>query len=147
MSHLSDRPVARLLPWTGPDGQTCYLLTDRAGAGRVSRHADQVEEVHLAMGLGLLEHAEPLIEDPAADAGQLRFLSAQLSRALRDAVRVAESRGDLLAEYRWRDGAEGTEAVEVTEVTEGAKVTEGAGRADGPAGRKDGGEGGSDGAS
>ncbi|MCZ0971913.1 hypothetical protein O1L55_11650 [Streptomyces albulus] len=69
MSHLSDRSVARLLPWTGPDGRTCYLLTDRAGAGRVSRHADQVEEVHLAMGLGLLEHAEPLIDDPAADAG------------------------------------------------------------------------------
>ncbi|MER7983998.1 hypothetical protein ABTY53_00115 [Streptomyces noursei] len=144
MSHSSDRPVARLLPWTGPDGQSCYLLTDRAGAGRVSRHADQVEEVHLAMGLGLLEHAEPLIDDPAADAGQLRFLSAQLSTALRDAVRVAESRGDLLAEYRWRDGAEGTGAGTGTGTVE---ATEGAERADGPAGRKNGGEGGSDGAS
>ncbi|MFF2812757.1 hypothetical protein ACFVT2_37425 [Streptomyces sp. NPDC058000] len=109
MPHPSDRPVARLLPWDGPDGQSCYLLTDRAGAGRVSRYADQVEEVHLSMSLGLLEHAEPLIDDPAADAGQLRFLSAQLSTALRDAVRVAESRGDLLAEYRRRGGTEGAE--------------------------------------
>lgn len=34
-----------------------------------------------------------LIDDPAVDARQLRFLSAQLSAALQDALRVAQSRG------------------------------------------------------
>ncbi|MEU7640043.1 MULTISPECIES: hypothetical protein [unclassified Streptomyces] len=138
MPHPSDRPVARLLPWAGPDGQSCYLLTDRAGAGRVSRYADQIEEVHLSMGLGLLEHAEPLIDDPAADAGQLRFLSAQLSTALRDAVRVAESRGDLLAEYRRHGGAEGARHADGPAARRRAGVPDGTGEAE-----RNGGEGGS----
>ncbi|QHC25899.1 hypothetical protein [Streptomyces sp. GS7] len=95
----------RLLPWSGPDGRPCYLLTDRAGGGFVSRRADEVEALQLRMGAGLLEHARAVIDDPAADARQLRFLSAQLSTALHDAVRVAESRGDRLADAEDEDGA------------------------------------------
>ncbi|MFJ6746766.1 MULTISPECIES: hypothetical protein [unclassified Streptomyces] len=97
MPHRTARPSARLLPWAGPDDQPCYLLTDSDG-GPVSRHADQVEAIQLGMGLGLLEHARALIADPAVDAAQLRFLSAQLSAALRDTVRIAESRGGRLEE-------------------------------------------------
>ncbi|MFJ9619110.1 hypothetical protein [Streptomyces noursei] len=101
MSHPSARPVARLLPWTGSADQPCYLLTDQKGDGPVSRYADRVEALQLAMSVGLLDHADPLIDDPSADAGQLRFLSAQLRTALRDTVRVAESRGERLAAYQW----------------------------------------------
>ncbi|MFE6690758.1 hypothetical protein ACFVFQ_30335 [Streptomyces sp. NPDC057743] len=93
------RAVGRLLPWAGADDQPCYLLTDLAGDGPVSRYADRIEALQLAMSLGLLDHAEPLIDDPSADAGQLRFLAAQLLAALRDAVRIAESRGERLAQY------------------------------------------------
>ncbi|MFI0224029.1 hypothetical protein [Streptomyces lydicus] len=73
-------------------GKPCYLFTDDDG-GFLSRYADEVEALQLGMGLGLLEHARVLIDDPAADARQLRFLSVQLSAALRDAVRVAQARG------------------------------------------------------
>ncbi|WP_312632600.1 hypothetical protein [Streptomyces noursei] len=90
-----------MLPWTGSADQPCYLLTDQTGDGPVSRYADRVEALQLAMSIGLLDHAEPLIDDPSADAGQLRFLSAQLRTALRDTVRVAESRGERLAAYQW----------------------------------------------
>lgn len=84
--------AARLLPWTGPEGKPCYLLTDDEG-GYVSRVADQIESVQLGMGTELLSHAQALLDDPKVDAGQLRFLSARLTEALRDAMRVAESRG------------------------------------------------------
>ncbi|WP_327704441.1 hypothetical protein [Streptomyces decoyicus] len=91
---MSTPPTPRLLPWTGPEGKPCYLLTDRDG-GPVSDRADQVEAIQLKMTVGLLDHAQALIDDPAVDVRQLRFLSAQLSAALRDAVRVAQSRGAL----------------------------------------------------
>ncbi|MEW1660860.1 hypothetical protein [Streptomyces sp. NPDC093707] len=107
-SARSARTVARLLPWAGSDDQPCYLLTDDAEDGPVSRYADRIEVLQLSMSAGLLDHAEPLVDDPKADAGQLRFLAAQLLLALRDAVRIAESRGERLAEYR-RSEDEGDE--------------------------------------
>ncbi|HET6358534.1 hypothetical protein [Streptomyces sp.] len=85
-------PAARLLPWTGPEGKPCYLLTDKGG-GYVSRVADQIESVQLGMGAELLGHAEVILDDPRVDAFQLRFLSARLTEALRDAMRIADSRG------------------------------------------------------
>ncbi|KIZ13567.1 hypothetical protein [Streptomyces natalensis] len=92
-STPSTPPVPRLLPWTTPDGdKPCYLLTDAEG-GYLSDRADRMEAVQLRMGKGLLEHAQEMVEDPATDARQLRFLSVQLGAALRDAVRIAESRG------------------------------------------------------
>ncbi|MFI1199035.1 hypothetical protein ACH4VR_06165 [Streptomyces sp. NPDC020883] len=106
------RSVVRLLPWTGSSEQPCYLLTDRTGDGPVSRYADRIEALQLRMSVGLLGHAEPIIDDPSADAGQLRFLSAQLRTALEDTVRVAESRGERLEEYRRaEEAAEVDEAV------------------------------------
>lgn len=85
--------TTRLLPWSGPEGKLCYLLTDSSGGGYVSRVADQIESVQLGMGAELVGHAQELLSDPKAGAGELRFLSARLTEALRDALRVAESRG------------------------------------------------------
>ncbi|MFB7633879.1 hypothetical protein ACFC0M_23455 [Streptomyces sp. NPDC056149] len=155
MPHRSDRnartaetvrptpTVGRLLPWVGADDQPCYLLTDLAGDGPVSRHADRIEALQLAMSLGLLDHAEPLIDDPSADAGQLRFLAAQLLAALRDAVRIAESRGERLAQHR--------QSTDTEDAEEGAGGAEGPEGAQGAAGVRDvdgdGSGGGGDGAS
>ncbi|WP_406421609.1 hypothetical protein OH809_16870 [Streptomyces sp. NBC_00873] len=86
-------PAIRMLPWTGPDGRVCLLVTDRQAPGVVSRVADQIEAVQLGMGVELIGHAEELLADPKADAGQVRYLAARLTEALRDAVRVAASRG------------------------------------------------------
>ncbi|KUO20533.1 hypothetical protein [Streptomyces dysideae] len=88
----TNRTITRLLPWSGPEGKPCYLLTDDSGGGYLSRLADNIESVQLGMGSELLGHAQELLDDPKAGAGELRFLSARLTEALRDAVRVAESR-------------------------------------------------------
>lgn len=45
------------------------------------------------MGAELLGHARALLDDRKADIGEVRFLSERLCEALRDALRVAESRG------------------------------------------------------
>ncbi|WP_338064029.1 hypothetical protein [Streptomyces noursei] len=118
-----------MLPWTGSADQPCYLLTDQTGDGPVSRYADRVEALQLEMSIGLLDHAEPLIDDPSADAGQLRFLSAQLRTALRDTVRVAESRGERLAAYQ--RSQEPDESDETDEPDESDTSDESAGAAGG----------------
>ncbi|GGY94878.1 hypothetical protein [Streptomyces poonensis] len=84
-----ERP-ARLLPWPGAEGKSCYLITDDPG-GPVSRLADTTEAVQLDMGAGLLTHADALL--PHAPSGDLRHLAECLTEALRDALRIAESRG------------------------------------------------------
>ncbi|MFK8847505.1 hypothetical protein [Streptomyces sp. Ac-502] len=86
----------RLLPWPGPSGQRSYLLTDY-GDSHLSRLADEMEEVQLAMGTELLDHAADMLEDRKAGGLEFRFLSARLCEALRDVLRVAESRGGRLA--------------------------------------------------
>ncbi len=83
----------RLLPWSGPTSKPCYLAGD---GGVLSQLADQVETVQLSMGCELLGHADALLDDHKASAGELRFLATRLSEALRDAPRVAESRGGRL---------------------------------------------------
>ncbi|MBT2410431.1 hypothetical protein J7I94_07635 [Streptomyces sp. ISL-12] len=87
------RRLTRLLPWSGPEGKPCYLITDGSGRGYVSRVADRIESVQLGMGAELVSHAQALLSTPEASAGELRFLSARLTEALQDALRVAESRG------------------------------------------------------
>ncbi|MFF1501760.1 hypothetical protein ACFVZR_18185 [Streptomyces sp. NPDC058316] len=88
--------VTRLLPWTGADDRICLLITDGRGRGPVSRVADQVEAVQLGMGVELIGHAEDLLADPGTDAAQVRYVAVRLTEALRDAVRVAVSRGERL---------------------------------------------------
>nr|WP_234388153.1 hypothetical protein [Streptomyces tibetensis] len=56
----------------------------------MSRLADITEASQLDMGAGLLAHAEGLLPD-AAEA-RLRFRAERLTEALRDILRVAESR-------------------------------------------------------
>ncbi|WP_328769685.1 hypothetical protein [Streptomyces sp. NBC_00286] len=80
----------RLLPWPGAEGKPCYLLTDDCG-GPVSRLADATESIQLDMGTQLLAHAHDML--PGTPPGDLRFLAERLTEALRDALRVAESRG------------------------------------------------------
>ena len=83
------RRTLRLLPWTGPEAKPCFHITDDGG-GRVSRLADVTEAMQLDMGAQLLAHAEDLLPD--ATEAQLRFLAERLTEALRDILRVAESR-------------------------------------------------------
>jgi hypothetical protein len=100
------RTTTRLLPWSGVEGKPCYLLTDEGSGGYLSRLADNVESVQLGMGSELLDHARELLDDPKDGTGELRFLSARLTEALRDALRVAESRGARLPAPDDTDGAD-----------------------------------------
>ncbi|MEV8060758.1 hypothetical protein AB0P37_30900 [Streptomyces antimycoticus] len=87
----------RLLPWPGPAGKPCYLVSDADGEGYLSRLADEMEAVQLQMGAELIGHARLLLRDRKADARELRYLSNRLIEALQDALRIAESRGGRLA--------------------------------------------------
>ncbi|GAB2830909.1 hypothetical protein [Streptomyces daliensis] len=90
----------RLLPWSGPDGQPCYLAADPNGTGHVSRLADEMETAQLAMGSQLLGYARGMLGDRSAGPYEIRFLCARLCEALGDALRVAESRGGRLTGSR-----------------------------------------------
>lgn len=85
----------RLLPWSGPDGKPCYLSADEADS-HLSRLADNTEAVQLGLGAELLDHALEVLADTDADPNELRLLAQDLTGALRDAVRVATSRGQRL---------------------------------------------------
>ncbi|WKX71153.1 hypothetical protein [Streptomyces sp. XD-27] len=82
----------RLLPWASPEGKPCRLAGD--GTGYVSRLADDMEAVQLRMGTELLGYAGEMLDDRKATADELRFLGNRLCESLRDALRVAESRGE-----------------------------------------------------
>ncbi|WP_308432213.1 hypothetical protein [Streptomyces massasporeus] len=57
----------------------------------MSRRADIEEEIQLDMGSQLFAHADDML--PTATETQVRFLAERLTEALRDILRVAESRG------------------------------------------------------
>ncbi|GHJ03162.1 hypothetical protein TPA0906_50270 [Streptomyces olivaceus] len=86
----------RLLPWSGPEGKPCYLSTDERG-GYMSRLADNVEAVQLGTAAELLEEASETLNDGDVALDEMRRLTKELSGALRDVLRVATSRGHLLA--------------------------------------------------
>ncbi|WP_435615845.1 hypothetical protein [Streptomyces coelicoflavus] len=86
----------RLLPWSGPDGKPCYLSTDDSG-GYMSRLADNIEAVQLGTATDLLEHASKVLGDQDTGPDDLRLTLTELTGALRDVLRVATSRGHLLA--------------------------------------------------
>ncbi|WP_156726993.1 hypothetical protein [Streptomyces apocyni] len=85
----------RLLPWTGANGQRCYLSTD--GSGPLSRYADQIEYAQLALAGRLIDRARDVLAGPAPPLAELGLLAAQLADALRDTLLIAESRGARLA--------------------------------------------------
>ncbi|MEV6163969.1 hypothetical protein AB0L71_18910 [Streptomyces sp. NPDC052052] len=86
----------RLLPWSGPEDKPCYLSTDDRG-GYVSRLADNVEAAQLGSAAELLEQASEALDDQDAALEEMRRLAKELTGALRDVLRVATSRGHLLA--------------------------------------------------
>jgi hypothetical protein len=85
----------RLLPWSGPEGKPCYLSTDDPD-GYMSRLADNIEAVQLGTAAELLEQASESLDDQDTDPNDLRRLGHDLTRALRDVLRIATSRGHLL---------------------------------------------------
>ncbi|MFE5555235.1 hypothetical protein [Streptomyces sp. NPDC056544] len=85
----------RLLPWTGPDDKPCYLSADTP-AGYLSRLADNTEKIQLGLASELLAHALEVLADEDSDPEELRLLATDLTGALRNAVRVATSRGHRL---------------------------------------------------
>ncbi|MFI9390642.1 hypothetical protein ACIG53_07140 [Streptomyces bauhiniae] len=89
-AEMSGSP--RLLPWVSEDGKPCFLSTDRADSF-MSRRADMVEQVQLAMGDELLGHVHEVLTDDKATTHELRFVGKQLAASLRDILRVADSRG------------------------------------------------------
>lgn len=90
-------PAPRLLPWASPEGRPCFLLTDGRG-GFLSRRADAAEATQIEMGYRLLGHSEALLSAPRVGVPELRYLAARLTEALRDGLRIAESRGARLGE-------------------------------------------------
>ncbi|KOG17063.1 hypothetical protein [Streptomyces viridochromogenes] len=86
----------RLLPWSGPEGKPCFLSTDDNG-GYMSRLADNIEAVQLGTAVELLEEASDTLVDQEAGPEDLRRLAKELTGALRDVLRVATSRGYVLA--------------------------------------------------
>ncbi|WP_308407290.1 hypothetical protein [Streptomyces platensis] len=94
---MSESHTTRLLSWVSPDGKTCFLVSDGRGESGFSRVADRIEDVQLDLADRLLDHAADLLGDGRATDHQLRYLGQQLSAALRDVRRVAESRGARLS--------------------------------------------------
>lgn len=86
----------RLHPWSGPGGEPCYLDTDDK-ASYMSRLADNIEAVQLGTAAELLEHAAETLDDQDVGPEDLQQLARELTRVLRDVLRVAVSRGHLLA--------------------------------------------------
>ncbi|WP_284579352.1 hypothetical protein [Streptomyces sp. 2P-4] len=95
----------RLLPWSGPDDKPCYLSADNT-ISYLSRLADNTEEIQLGLGAELLAHALEVLADADSDPEELRLLATDLTGALRDAVRIATSRGHRLqhSTYPAREG-------------------------------------------
>ncbi|HET6635122.1 MAG TPA: hypothetical protein VFH77_08835 [Streptomyces sp.] len=97
MTYIPSRaplPAAglRLLPWETPDGKPCYLSTDDAG-GLMSRLADDVEAAQLDSGVDVLLGATTVLNDPKAGEHATRFALRRTTESLRDALRIADSRG------------------------------------------------------
>ncbi|WP_329463334.1 hypothetical protein [Streptomyces sp. NBC_01431] len=94
--------VARLLPWTGPEGKPCYLADDGSG-GYLSRLADNMEAMQLGLAADLIEEARGVLDGRKWTPGELHLLAIQLAEAPTDVHRVAASRGARLADSVWGD--------------------------------------------
>ncbi|WP_324615572.1 hypothetical protein [Streptomyces sp. NRRL F-4489] len=102
----NDRPTdpvnpmdtARLLPWTSPDGNPCYLLGG-TGTGYVSRLADlsrladRVEAEQMDAAADLIEEARRILADRIWTPGELHWLAVELNTHLINVHRVSASRG------------------------------------------------------
>ncbi|MEU7634542.1 hypothetical protein AB0C11_00440 [Streptomyces sp. NPDC039016] len=91
MRDHADR-TPRLLPWTTPEGNPCFLLPSD-GTGYVSRLADRLESEQLGSAAVLIEDAERILADRSWTPGELHLLTVELKNSLVTTHRVAESRG------------------------------------------------------
>ncbi|MFC7881926.1 hypothetical protein ACFUVV_08640 [Streptomyces sp. NPDC057376] len=82
----------RLLPWTTPEGNPCYLSTDNDDS-RLSRLADDVEEALVESGEEVLAGARAVLGDRRAGERAVRCALARATEALQDVLRIAVSRG------------------------------------------------------
>ncbi|MFJ4369955.1 hypothetical protein ACIP4S_38305 [Streptomyces chartreusis] len=82
----------RLLPWTTPDGNPCYLSAD-SDHSALSRLADDLEAAQLDSGEQVLVGARAVLADPGAGERAIRFALTRAVESLDDALRVAVSRG------------------------------------------------------
>lgn len=82
----------RLLPWTTPEGNPCYLSTD-SDLSRLSLLADDIEAAQLDSGEQVLMGARALLDDPRAGERAVRFGLTRAVEALADVLRIAVSRG------------------------------------------------------
>ncbi|MER5443898.1 hypothetical protein [Streptomyces sp. NPDC002790] len=99
IARLLGPPTPRLLPWATSEGKPAYLISD--GSGYLSRVADNIESVQLGMADDLLDHAADMLADHTSTPAQLRFLLARMRESLTDVRRIADSRGERLAEPEW----------------------------------------------
>ncbi|MGW2021957.1 hypothetical protein [Streptomyces decoyicus] len=88
-------PVARLLPWAGPEGKPCFLVSD--GTGYVSRVADSIEAAQLGAAADLTEEALRVLAECTWTPGEIHLLAVELTASLIDVRRIAESRGARLS--------------------------------------------------
>ncbi|RDG36490.1 hypothetical protein [Streptomyces corynorhini] len=86
----------RLLPWSSPEGNPCFLSTDGRGS-MMSRLADDVEEAQTGVAAEVLDDAAAILAERKADVSDLRRALARVMEALGDMLRVAESRGARLS--------------------------------------------------
>jgi hypothetical protein len=77
----------------------------------MSRLADNLETVQLGMAEDLLDHVRKALEEGRFSEVELRSMVTSLSGALRDAIRVAESRGDRLPMLDDDDASRAADAV------------------------------------
>lgn len=89
--------TGRLLPWSDENGKPAYLRTGSEGAGSyLTRLADSLETVQLGMAEDLLGYVDKMTADSKPSEVELHSIVGALRLALRDALRVARSRGDRL---------------------------------------------------
>jgi len=92
---LGRRTGNRLLPWSGEGGKECHLSTDDDGSF-LSRLADNLEAVQLGMAEDMLTYVQATVAVDGPSETEQLVIIRRLCEALRDALRVAESRGDRL---------------------------------------------------
>ncbi|MDT3398132.1 hypothetical protein RKE29_16030 [Streptomyces sp. B1866] len=89
---------SRLLPWSGPEGEARFLVaSSSAGARGIGRAADEMEALQMQMGAQWCGYARAVLADPRATREEVRYVTERLVGALRDVLRVADSRGRRLS--------------------------------------------------
>ncbi|MGV9881833.1 hypothetical protein [Streptomyces sp. NPDC003006] len=91
--EAQERERMRLLPWASPEGRPCYLDTDDPRS-LLSLLADEVEEAQLSSGCEVLMGSEAVLADAMAGERAIRFALTRTTESLREALRIAHSRGD-----------------------------------------------------